>query len=133
MSIVDPYVREPYNEAVRESFFAAEHAGSLSRDYPLVLHASVAESDKGSRVELAVGVADEVVAEMRYLVRGCPHLIAAAEVLCRECEQGAVAGLSVFAMSEIMGRLAIPVEKTGRILLLEDALKSLGTQYSRTD
>lgn len=133
MSMPDPYLREPYNESVRGSFFAAEHAGSLSRDYPLVLQASVAESGKGSRVELAAGVADEVVAEMRYLIRGCPHLIAAAEVLCKEREQGAVAGLSVLAVPELMARLAIPVEKTGRILLLEDALQSLWAQYSGID
>ena len=77
-------------------------------------------------------MADEV-AEMRFRVYGCPHLIAAAEALCNEREGGAVAGLSAFVLEEFMSRLAVPVEKTGRILLLEDALLALWAQYSGTD
>ena len=133
MSGLDPHLIEPYNETVRSVFFSAEHAGNLRRDYARMLHASAAESARGSRVELAVGIADDIIAEMRYRVWGCPHLIAAAEVLCKEREQGAVSGLSVFVPSEIMGQLAIPVTKTGRILLLEDALKSLWAQYLDAD
>ena len=91
------------------------------------------ESEQGSRVVLATGIVEDVIVEMRFRVWGCPHLIAAAEDLCQEKEQGAVAGLSVFAVVEIMDRLAIPVEKTGRILLLEDALNSLWAQYSCAD
>jgi nitrogen fixation NifU-like protein len=129
----DPIIVDPYNETVRALFFAPQHAGSLSRDYGQMLFASVAESDKGSRLELAAGIAEEVIVEMRFKVWGCPHLIAAAEALCKEREHGAIAGLSVFEPAEIMARLAIPVEKTGRILLLEDALKSLWAQYSVAD
>lgn len=121
---------EPYNQAVRKNFTGPAHAGDLSLDYPQVLRAVAAESENGCRLVLAAGVVDEIVVEMRYRVWGCPHLIAAAEALCKEREQGAVAGLSVFAMTELMELLAIPVEKTGRILLLEDALNSLWEQYS---
>lgn len=133
MRSADEYYDDPYNETVRDLFFAAEHAGTLSRDYALMLHASAAASACGPRVLLAVGIADDVVAEMRFHVWGCPHLIAAAEVLCQEREHGAIAGLSVFALPELMAQLAVPVEKTGRILLLEDALKSLWAQYSGAD
>lgn len=121
---------EPYNQAVRNNFQSPAHAGDLSRDYPQVLRAGAAESENGPRLVLAAGVVDEVIIEMRYRVWGCPHLIAAAETLCNERERGAVAGLSVFALAELMELLAIPVEKTGRILLLEDALNSLWLQYS---
>jgi nitrogen fixation NifU-like protein len=124
---------EPYNQAVRDTFHSPAHAGDLSRDYPHVLRAVAAESENGSRLVLAAGVADELILEMRYRVWGCPHLIAAAEILCKEREQAAVAGLSVFALAELMELLAIPVEKTGRILLLEDALNLLWEQYSGAD
>lgn len=121
---------EPYNQAVRHNFHSPAHAGDLSRDYPHVLRAVAAESGNGSRLVLAAGVAEEIILEMRYRVWGCPHLIAAAETLCKDREQGAVAGLSVFDLAELMAILAIPVEKSGRILLLEDALNSLWEQYS---
>ena len=115
---------------MRQAFFAPAHAGSLSRDYPLVLSASVKEAAQGAEVLLEAGIAEGIITEMRYRVRGCPYLIAAAEALCKEREQGAVAALSSFALAELMEMLAIPVEKSGRILLLEDALKSLWAQYS---
>ena len=98
-----------------------------------MLHAEVSESATGARLVLAAGIVAEQVAEMRFLAFACPHLIAAAEALCQEREGGAVAGLSVFALDEMMARLAVPVEKTGRILLLEDALHALWAQYSDAD
>lgn len=121
---------DPYNNVVRRYFAEAAHAGGLSRDYPLNLRAETSESDKGSKVTLAAGVADGRVAEMRFRVLGCPHLIAAAEALCQDREQGGVAALGKFDLQAMMARLDIPVEKTGRILLLEDALNSLMAQYS---
>lgn len=121
---------DPYNDAVRRYFGEAAHAGDLSRDYPLNLRAEVSASDRGSKVILAAGVANDLVVELRFRVLGCPHLIAAAEALCQDREQGGVAALGVFDLQEMMARLAIPVEKTGRILLLEDALKLLVAQYS---
>jgi nitrogen fixation NifU-like protein len=120
---------EPYNDACRGYFFAPAHAGPLSRDYPLALTASARESAQGAVIELAAGIIDDIIVEMRFRARGCPHLLAAAEAICRDREQAAVAGLSVFDASELIQKLAIPVEKTGRILLLEDALKSLWAEY----
>ena len=116
---------EPYNETVREYFHNAAHAGHLSRDYPQILESVVAESGRGARIALSVGIEDELVAEMRFHVWGCPHLIAAAQWLCEQRESGPISALKDFPLLEIMRHLSIPVEKTGRILLLEDAQKSL--------
>lgn len=116
---------EPYNETVREYFHNAAHAGHLSRDYQQILESVAAEFGQGARIALAVGIEDGLVGEMRFHVWGCPHLIAAAEWLCRQCEAGPLAVLEDFPLQEIMRQLSVPVEKTSRILLLEDALKSL--------
>lgn len=116
---------EPYNETVREYFHSAVHAGNLSRDYPQKLDSVAAESAQGARIALSVGIEKGLVAEMRFRVWGCPHLIAAAEWLCGQRESGPVSALRDFPLQEIMRQLSVPVEKTGRILLLEDALKSL--------
>lgn len=116
---------EPYNETVREFFHSAVHAGDLSRDYPQILRSEAAEAGQGARIALSVGIEDELIGEMRYRVWGCPHLIAAAEWLCKQRESGPVTALRDFPLQEIMRQLSVPVEKTGRILLLEDAQKSL--------
>jgi len=122
---------DPYNEDVRRCFENLAHAGDLQGDYALTLTSEAAESELGARIVLLVAISDGMIAEMRFRAWGCPHLIAAAETLCGDRENGPVSGLSAFDTNELMGRLSVPVEKTGRMLLLEDALRSLWEQHER--
>jgi len=66
------------------------------------------------------------VTAMRFRAWGCPHLIAGAEAACAALEGHAVAGLPMWTSADLMQDLPVPVEKTGRILVLEDAVRSLG-------
>jgi hypothetical protein len=43
-----------------------------------------------------------------------------------------VSGLENFESADITQQLSVPVEKTGRILLLEDALATLWAHYAST-
>ena len=52
--------------------------------------------------------------------------IAAAEAACAELEGRDAVQLLEFSASGLMQSLSVPVEKTGRILVLEDAVRSLG-------
>ena len=122
---------EPYNETVRGCFENPAHAGDLRGDYAQVLSSERAESHHGARIVLFAGITDGMIAEMRFRAWACPHLIAAAELLCRDRENGPVSGLSLFHAKELMAQLSVPAEKTGKILLLEDALKSLWEQHER--
>jgi NifU-like protein involved in Fe-S cluster formation len=119
---------EPYNETVRSLFATPDHAGDLQGEYALVLTSEASESEHGARIALSAGIAEGRVAEMRFRAWGCPHLIAAAEVLCKQRENGPVSGLSAIDTNALMEQLSVPVEKTGKILLLEDALESLWAQ-----
>jgi hypothetical protein len=62
---------------------------------------------------------------LRFRALGCPHLIAAAEHFCRHYTGQAVAALSAFDKEQTMADLGVPVSKSGRILLLEDAVQKL--------
>ena len=62
---------------------------------------------------------------MRFRVFGCPHLVAAAEWICNHYEGRPVTELGNRSVDEIMRTLQVPIEKTGRILLLEDTLSLL--------
>lgn len=107
-----------YNERVRQLFGATEHAGDA--DGPVV------ELARGSdRVVLSASLDGQRVTRLAFRVYGCPHLIAATEAFCEEFEGRAAADMAAFAGNEILKKLAIPVEKTGRILLLEDAIRAL--------
>ena len=117
---------DPYSGDVRRLFEAPVHAGEFADGDEAF------GDDQGVRVRLTMQAHDGQIDGLRFQAWGCPHLIAAAEALCAAYEGRKVTELSRFRGSEIMQTLAIPVEKTGRILVLEDAARSLG-QAPRTD
>ncbi len=122
-----------YNGAVRRYFADPRHAGELQEDYELTLAAEVSESGNGAHIVISVGIRGGIIAAMAYRVWGCPHLIAALEQMCTTFEGQPVAGLENFDSADITQELSVPVEKTGRILLLEDALTALWAQCASTE
>jgi NifU-like protein involved in Fe-S cluster formation len=122
---------EPYNHTVRRHFANPTHAGDLPEGYARVVRADVSESEAGLRVLLAAQIDGNIISRLRYRVFGCPHLIAAAEEFCARLEGATVEGLQDVPVAELMELLEIPVEKTGRLLLLEDAANALHQACSR--
>lgn len=113
-------ITDPYNSTVRELFAKTAHAGQLAAA-TVVLNA-----DQGVRVELSALVEDEHIRQLRYRAWGCPHTIAACEAACADIEGGAVAGLESYAAAKLMQSLAVPAEKSARILVIEDTVRQLG-------
>ncbi len=112
---------DPYSAEVRALFAAPEHGGVLDS----VL--CVAVEDQGVRISLFATVEEGIVTGLRFQAWGCPHLIVAAEAFCAESEGCAASDLLDFSVSGLMQSLSVPVEKSGRILVLEDAVRSLGS------
>lgn len=112
---------EPYSELVRELFAQPAHAGSI----PGAVDAYV--EDQGLRIRLYAALEDGRIGKLRFQAWACPHVIAAAEAFCADFEGRPAAELLEFSSSGLMKSLSVPVEKTGRILVLEDAVRSLGT------
>ena len=112
---------DPYSTRVRELFDAPAHAGSLDT----ALSANV--EDQGLRIHLFAELGDGEIRALRFQAWGCPHVIAAAEDFCARYEHLPAADLLEFSAADLMQSLAVPVEKTGRILVLEDVVRSLGS------
>ncbi len=110
---------DPYTEEVRRLFAETAHAGTLDE----AVRCCVA--DQGVRIELFARVGDGVITTLRFRAFGCPHVIAAAEAFCAGYENRPVGDLERVKAAEFMQSLAVPVEKTGRILVLEDAVQAL--------
>ncbi|MEX2495157.1 MAG: iron-sulfur cluster assembly scaffold protein [Woeseia sp.] len=119
--------RNPYNEAVRRYFANPRHAGDLQARYPDRLTAEALESQAGCRVALGVELEGQILRRIRYRVFGCPHLIAAAESSACRFEGHRAEKLRDFSVAQLMRELEVPIEKTGRMLLLEDAVKRLSS------
>lgn len=113
-------VNDPYNPRVRELFAKPAHAGKLAGAVV------VARSDQGIRVELSAHFAKDRLEQLRYRVWGCPHSIAACEASCAELEGRAVRHAEEFSVTELMQSLAVPAEKSARILVIEDMVRQLG-------
>ena len=82
---------------------------------------------------MTAGVEHGTLAALRFRVWGCPHLIAAAEGICSDLEGGPVDQLGGVSANELMERLSVPVEKTGRMLLVEDVARQLLATIRATD
>ncbi len=111
---------DPYSARVRDYFASPAHAGTL------VAGEAVRVENQDVRLLLAAATDGGRVATMRFKAWGCPHTIAAAEAACAALEGQPVAALLDFSARDLMEELSVPVEKTGRILVLEDAVRSLG-------
>ncbi len=114
-----------YNDAVRRHFTDPQHAGDLQGASDQTLAADVSDSDHGAHIVIEAGIRDDTIGEMAFRVWGCPHLIAALELVCGRLVDQPVASLENFDLADITQELGIPAEKMGRILLLEDALATL--------
>jgi NifU-like protein involved in Fe-S cluster formation len=117
---------DPYSRTVRDLFANPAHAGCLDGG----MRASA--DDQGVRLCLCAKQVGGVISALRFKAWGCPHLIAAAEAVCAEYEGRAVDELLEFRAFDLMQSLPVPVEKTGRILVLEDAVRTLGAALGQT-
>jgi cysteine desulfurase len=67
-------------------------------------------------------IAGGIVRDARFQARGCPHTLAVTAWLTGRLPQQALRGLSLGKPAEWAQALAVPVEKLGRLLMVEDAL-----------
>ncbi len=110
---------DPYNSLVRNLFENTLHAGILADAV------SVRKSEQGVHIEISAISGDGTIQRLRFRAYGCPHVVAATEAVCAEYEGQAASQLEEFSIADLMQRLAVPMEKSGRILVLEDAVRLL--------
>jgi len=111
---------DPYSPLVRKHFANTAHCGDLAGAVVVNI------DEQGIRLRLSATVNRGHIQSLRFRAWGCPHVIAACEWFCSHYEGEPGESLSGFQASDIMCNLSVPVEKTGRILVLEDAVRSLG-------
>jgi hypothetical protein len=82
-------------------------------------------------VQFAPGDPQAQVRAARFLAFGCPHVIAVADWVAGAAV-GSQAGPSLpESVQSLRERFAVPVEKTGRLLIVEDAwIAALSAPYS---
>jgi NifU-like protein involved in Fe-S cluster formation len=110
---------------VRRLFRDLPGAGTL--DAPGVTHGEAGSIEQEAWVRFHLQVADGVVKDARFQAYGCPHTLATAAWLSQQLPGRTLAQLAVCAAADWARALSVPVEKLGRLLVVEDALRACVT------
>lgn len=112
---------DTYGDAVLERFARPRRAGvPASAD-----RVGEAESRaRSSRVRLHLALREGRVEQAGFEVLGCPHAIAAADLVCEDIEGRELAELARYDAGFLDTVLPLPAEKLDIRILLEDAVRS---------
>jgi cysteine desulfurase len=107
---------------VRELFSRLQGAGSLPDSAGTVLRGEAGEPSGEAWVRLHLRVSADTVIEARFQALGCPHTLATASWLVMQLAGRSRAQAQPGSPRAWARTLEVPVEKLGRLLLIEDAL-----------
>jgi NifU-like protein involved in Fe-S cluster formation len=108
-----------YNQATLRYFETAPGAGVLTG--PGTLRGAAGSRAHGTWVQFDVRVSSGVVQAARFLAFGCPHTIAVSAWVAEQAAGREVRAALPESVQQLSERFAVPVEKLGRLLVIEDA------------
>lgn len=110
-----------YNQLTRRHFDEPRSAGVL--DGPRSFRGTAGSRSAGTWVQfdLRLGPDSTMIAEARFRTFGCPHVIAACDLTCEQAVGLSAAPQLPESLVSLRERLALPTEKLGRLLVIEDA------------
>jgi NifU-like protein involved in Fe-S cluster formation len=117
-----------YGEAVRRRMETLPGAGEL-RPGGRVLRARAGDREQGAEVELEIRVVGERAAELAFRAFGCPHFLAAASWLTDRLRGSDRHDFERWDWREAAAALDVPVAKSGRLLVLQDAVHEAARKW----
>lgn len=118
-----PGTSPAYSDLVIEHFHHPRNAGELAPG-PGVHRGHAGNRGAGAEVALSMRIAGGAVADVRFRAFGCPHLLAAASLATERLQGMPVVQLARWSAADVGRELGVPVEKRGRLLILEDAVRA---------
>jgi NifU-like protein involved in Fe-S cluster formation len=112
-----------YNDLTRQHFETAALAGVLSG--PQRRRGAAGSRAQGTwvqfDVQVAAGPQAPTVAAVRFLAYACPHVIAAADWIAHIAVGREAQAALPESVASLRVRFEVPIEKLGRLLIVEDA------------
>ncbi len=112
-----------YSPLVREHFQRPRNVGGHLPG-PGIIQTRSGSRAVGAEVALSFDVSNGRVTGLRFQAFGCPHFLAAASLATERLRGLAVATLADWRVRDLGELLGVPVEKRGRLLILEDAVRA---------
>jgi cysteine desulfurase len=119
----DPIEFDVLSPLARRLFAQLPGVGVLE-DAAGVFHGEAGNASADIWVRFHMRVAGRIVKDARFEARGCPHTLAAMAWLTQQLPGHALADLPVGEPAAWALALDVPVEKLGRLLVVEDALRA---------
>ncbi len=111
-----------YNSEVQRRFYSPEGAGEFAEGTPGLATGEAEDRTLNVWVRVQVQVVGTVIRSVRFRVFGCPHMLAAAGWIAEALQGRESNALRELDMHEMRETLDAPLEKLGKLLVLEDAL-----------
>jgi NifU-like protein involved in Fe-S cluster formation len=108
-----------YNAATRQYFETAPHCGVLTG--PGVYRGFAGDRAQGTWVQFDVKLGSGGIESARFLAFACPHTIAVSAWVAEQANGHAPSTALPESVHALLQRFAVPVEKLGRLLIVEDA------------
>lgn len=108
-----------YNDLTRRYFESAANVGELTG--PGVFRGAAGSRSQGTWVQFDLQIKVGAVSAARFLAFACPHTIAICAWLAEQAVGHRLKRQLLEGVQELRDRFAVPVEKTGRLLIIEDA------------
>ena len=114
---------------VRELFSRLSGAGTIADTSGTVLRGEAGQQTGEAWVRLHLRVSADTVIEARFQALGCPHTLATASWLAAQLAGRQRPDVQPGSPRDWGQALGVPVEKLGRLLLIEDALHAALAQW----
>lgn len=108
-----------YSELTLRYFDAAPGAGVLGGAH--AFRGAAGSRARGTWVQFDLEVSSGIIQAARFQAFGCPHTIAVAAWVVERAIGGGVRSALPETVEDLSYRFAVPVEKRGRLLIIEDA------------
>ena len=121
-----------YSPAVERHFRAPRHAGMPRGSGGVGARGEAGSMARGTWIVFHARVEAERIAELTFQAYGCPHVIAACSLVTDQLTGKPVTAAGSFEPADLMRELEVPVEKHGRVLILQDALRNCFRDWDTT-
>lgn len=121
-----------YPAAVLARFDAPPNAGAVAPGPGTVLRGQAGGTGDGVHVAFEFRVADGRIVAAAFRAFGCPYTIAACSLVAERLEGREARALGEFQPLGLADELEVPADKRGRLLTIEDALRSCWRAWDNT-
>lgn len=118
-----------YGAEVRRRMAELRGAGDMPSVGGVVIRARAGDQEQGAEVLLQVRLVNGRADGLSFRAFGCPHFIAAASWLTDRLRGAAQAEFAGWDWREAATALEVPPAKYGRLLVLQDAVRTLAGNW----